>query len=104
MLAHQHATLWETMILIHCSGFGRFSDLHLMLSFISFCFVFLLLDENMPHQSLFIGMPSKYFLLAAFSLVYYHNNNNQKYYHIHYSYYRMKTYFAFISVDAGIQL
>lgn len=57
----------------------------------------------MPYQNLCIEMPSKYFLPAAFSLVYYHNIIH-KYYHIYYLYDHMKTYFAFISVDAGIQL
>lgn len=57
----------------------------------------------MPYQNLFIGIPSKYFSLAAFSLVYY-NNIIHEYYNIHYSYYHIKTYFAFITVDAGIQL
>lgn len=57
----------------------------------------------MHYQNLFIGIPSKYFSLAAFSLVYY-NNIIHEYYNIHYSYYHIKTYFAFITVDAGIQL
>lgn len=46
--------------------------------------------KKMLFQNLFIGMPSEYFLFVAFSLVY-------KLHH-------MKTYFAFISVDGGIQL
>lgn len=57
----------------------------------------------MPYQSLFIRMLLEYFLFVAFSLVYYHNIIH-KYYHIYYSFYLMKTYFAFISVDADIQL
>lgn len=44
----------------------------------------------MPYQNVFIGMLSKYFLFTAFSLVYKH---------LH-----MKIYFAFTSVDDGIQL
>lgn len=70
---------------------------------INFFLLFVSINKNMPYQSLFIGMSSKYFLFVEFSLVYYHSTIH-KYYHIYYSYYHMKTYFAFISVDAGIQL